>query len=1290
MLGDNVDMKKAQTLAQVDDFLKRTNGRMIGHLLGKLGKCSYCDTKFESSPVELPCSHRLCNSCYRDSCHGNRADAKCQECGTRVPPDFDPATACNQDREAAELLGRYQRQISGFLMALVSQLCFAGKNPPEPAAVSHIFGYIIHKSKGKTLLQTKNMTVHDDLIDPTPVLRSFLLRLLLKHSEKDVYVHLDKFLADAQTVVDQELAASPDTAACPTLLEFCLLVIHCIEDLHHEQDAVISADLNPEGHLLLLADTLQALNRRLRSQTQLLPSLYALGHLRHALVACAHVLHDTIVAVGVMPVISQELDDLLQELKHLCQNGNTDWPKKFLVKQLCREYGIQDFMTLVKRAKHDDRLDWIMIQEPDIQVEQVDAVADRYLLCGDQYKAVRDLLAQVKLDGDLAPFLQALQTLRLPGEQKETLLLLALHREITMSILCPTPDPVRTVVADNVRQLIQSCGALQDKALAQQLCDNQLGEAGGLLRVCVDQDLGTQSLLCVLTHLRLALRPRAGPAPSLLSPLSALLFQPATMVNAFLPTMPQDNIQEVLAVIQERVWQCPRGHRYLIGDCGQPAVEGMCPCGHKIGGIGYNAAARNIQNSGADRTQKGHILGPAAQRGLESVPERQLTSVECSVLRFLLHAVLYLSANTNTQAAAVCRMVTPRIAPDQCAQFFVDHMEHDLKVLQRCLGRSADDVFLVLHHVCHLLASCTLPVVPGRPQFQLTTKEERAQWEQQFTPVFIAPAIQNMDAVVRDGNQAIVSDTRQGNTALLKVVYEDEEGPPPEGQDVYQLSLVPAVWRFRPPITVDHFFRHFHLEVESRQDTRDTFPVLRLFKQQRHVVEALHYVPAILRGQRRLMMQLHRRLDRAEAATLTVEDVMNKKEHTGLEQLLSNFSKAWEIVKEHLIGYQCVAPIEGVMVSLPEEFHNASITGQSPVAVLLPSMQGAGLCSYVFLQFILGQHNDFLDSYAAILQQKFSEVPVRAATERHLVGCSVERDLLPMVLSHSNYSLMVGKAARLEYDFEAFQQQLQDTLLQCKARVERSPVGHFPVETMVYRADTTSSRLFKTVREKIQQECLSPAERRQIVEDLRDLPDICQSIDNLNTALSFLKALGGAPSTFLHDFMTRTLKMTRTIYSRKAQQLCQLTHVQSLWLVLCHQRAVILAAHHQDAFDSVERELREDLSEEQGMEVEGMCQHMSVERLELLLLQLFECIMLHLSEPHTQDDDVRPENFKLRDMLTTNLEMPLYHTEPVEVRSGLLTVSDLLTFPDSLQGRHATAAWMLCRAQLALRRQMLQ
>ena len=46
-----------------------------------------------------------------------------------------------------EQLRRYQRQTSGFLMALVTQLCFGGHEAPQPEAVKHIISqYIMHES----------------------------------------------------------------------------------------------------------------------------------------------------------------------------------------------------------------------------------------------------------------------------------------------------------------------------------------------------------------------------------------------------------------------------------------------------------------------------------------------------------------------------------------------------------------------------------------------------------------------------------------------------------------------------------------------------------------------------------------------------------------------------------------------------------------------------------------------------------------------------------------------------------------------------------------------------------------------------------------------------------------------------------------------------------------------------------------------------------------------------------------------------------------------------------------
>jgi len=78
-------------------------------------------------------------------------------------------------------------------MDLVSQLCFGDDSvPPEEAVIHRLMGYITRKSiideklqkvKGATAAvpaTTKTKKMFDEAIDATPVVRSFLLQLLLK------------------------------------------------------------------------------------------------------------------------------------------------------------------------------------------------------------------------------------------------------------------------------------------------------------------------------------------------------------------------------------------------------------------------------------------------------------------------------------------------------------------------------------------------------------------------------------------------------------------------------------------------------------------------------------------------------------------------------------------------------------------------------------------------------------------------------------------------------------------------------------------------------------------------------------------------------------------------------------------------------------------------------------------------------------------------------------------------------------------------------------------------------
>ena len=67
-------------------------------------------------------------------------------------------------------------------MEVVSQLCFAEGTPPSEEVVQKLLSYIIgHVGKKKVeRVVSKELTIFDDSIDPTPVVRSFLLQHLMQ------------------------------------------------------------------------------------------------------------------------------------------------------------------------------------------------------------------------------------------------------------------------------------------------------------------------------------------------------------------------------------------------------------------------------------------------------------------------------------------------------------------------------------------------------------------------------------------------------------------------------------------------------------------------------------------------------------------------------------------------------------------------------------------------------------------------------------------------------------------------------------------------------------------------------------------------------------------------------------------------------------------------------------------------------------------------------------------------------------------------------------------------------
>jgi len=89
-------------------------------------------------------------------------------------------------------------------MDLVSQLCFGDDlTPPEDAVIRRLMGYITRRSAVDERLQklkpaaaaaaTKTKKMFDEAIDATPVVRSFLLQLLLKSESAVILIVFIEF-----------------------------------------------------------------------------------------------------------------------------------------------------------------------------------------------------------------------------------------------------------------------------------------------------------------------------------------------------------------------------------------------------------------------------------------------------------------------------------------------------------------------------------------------------------------------------------------------------------------------------------------------------------------------------------------------------------------------------------------------------------------------------------------------------------------------------------------------------------------------------------------------------------------------------------------------------------------------------------------------------------------------------------------------------------------------------------------------------------------------------------------
>ncbi|XP_052239910.1 E3 ubiquitin-protein ligase RNF213-like [Dreissena polymorpha] len=220
---------------------------------------------------------------------------------------------------------------------------------------------------------------------------------------------------------------------------------------------------------------------------------------------------------------------------------------------------------------------------------------------------------------------------------------------------------------------------------------------------------------------------------------------------------------------------------------------------------------------------------------------------------------------------------------------------------------------------------------------------------------------------------------------------------------------------------------------------------------------------------------------------------------------------------------------------------------------------------------------------------------------------------------------------------------------------------------MVYRNEITNAAVLKKLQEKIPQAQLSDDVRKQICEELRALPSVFASLDNLDTAIGFLKTAGGEPIAKLGAFMVEVLGIENPILSQKARQTCELQHARSLWLLLSFHKSKLLVDLRQpteEVFETFPDNLCQDIPDNAKPTFEEYMKHLSIDKLHTMLEILHELLILVIAVRQNSDDKdyVDTENYCLFESLKQYID---------------LDDTQWLDGPSNILYKHGAYAWVM-------------
>ncbi|XP_072001709.1 E3 ubiquitin-protein ligase RNF213-like isoform X2 [Engystomops pustulosus] len=1186
--------------------------------------CAICQGD-PSEPVCLPCNHIFCRDCISDWL--KTSHRSCPVCIAPLPDDFTIVVS-DEIRKSIGKNVQFRKLCNGFFVDIICTMCFKDNTPPDKEVIEHLLSLLFGNIELRHY--TRSLTPFEDAVDKTPVLRSIILKLLLKYSFTDIMGYAQEYFT---AVERNNLLAVLDAT------EVYLLFVNSLEDSLFERQQRLQSDPLDNGKYLEIEGTFleHYVYGRKNQNTNTVQFLQNVARLRLALNTAAELLPDR--SEGFVN------ENFLDCVKKLCSSSGNDWYRIYLIRKLANLYGIDT----VQRHFKDPEFGWLfpkgMRQNKDTQTSQI----DQFLVCGDNYKVLRDGIGRAMIEGKKKLVEKAIKECKIPDHVLAVNILLAVFREITLCYgVKNNPDSGTAAEHEAIKKFIRNLKFLQEDATSK-FVETLLNNTRPALHGAPGMR-GSQVTVCGLaTHMAAVL---LNSNDRLFSPLRNLSLFPTRMQNSYLPTMPEDMMVYARTAMQEQLqwYRCPNGHYCTIGECGRPVQVGQClDCGAPVGGMNYvpQQGFHLVQNN-EDRTQTGHVLGLPEQQGAAIAPDRDLPAPEFILLRLVTHLAMLLGSEEDVQS--VQRIVKPQV-PD-VRRFLFGHIAKDLEYLKNTLGKSADDTTTIVHLVlCRMLDPHQQGQWPVQFDEIWSTKEMRSNWEKHFAAAVIAPVLKSLDKDLMVVNNYISKDERISSNPIVRIVYGD---PLKSGEKLELPQNSPAdcskIWSCRERISIEYL-----MHIVQQKDGKKNLPLFWKFLEKEPELKMVKFLPEILRLQKELVKRFQ---NFGDVVHETIQDFLSSTQagaHKLMKKRIEDFLLTWNNLRHSL---QTKGEIK-----LPGDMCDNPLTMDSKFTYLLPRRQGDGLCATALVSYLITLHNRFiyaLEKYTKN-EQKYI-IKTSDVTDLHVISYDMEKDFMPIILSNCQYTLESGKETLQEFDLPKIQHQVAMRFFQGKPLITMHGLP-----TIISTQDRNYENLFIDIRKKLEQISLPNSAIDFISKDLGTFSDVCEALNIVDVALGFLAMSGGDPELLITTYIEDTLQMKEqsSVHVLEALKRCYLKNTIALWQLLTALKSAHLLHLKRDPFADVDQAYKMELDKEGQQQLNIFLEQHGTN---VFLFELHEMIALKLKKKHSTEE-LKPA-WTLREVLgplldEKDLSFPEMETD----------------FPEQIALAHCISTWKFAAAK---------